>query len=206
MKRGIVFSLVILYLVLPTVIPVARAARKNVPLAQGIFLVATPGLMDPNFTHTVILLVAYGKEGSMGLIINRPTGINLHQVLPDVGEDVGASVPLFLGGPVDPRRILVLFYSKTPPEGAHRVVGNVYFTGNKDVIMKLINDHKPGDRVRVYAGYAGWAGGQLESEMTRGTWITMEANPETIFAKEPLTIWPSIFKIPENIMALLRPP
>jgi len=179
--------------------------KKDVPLQQGVFLVAAPELTDPDFVHTVILLVAYGEEGALGLIINRPSGIPLRQVLPDIKENDKVSPTLYSGGPVSRNNLFALFTSDKPLEGAVNALGNIYFSGNRDVIIPLFQNGDQKNKIRIYAGYAGWAPGQLEHEIMRGAWITVKASPEMIFSDDPHGIWPSMFKQPEEII-IWNPP
>src|SRR3990170_3198741 len=127
-----------------------------VPLRPGIFLVATPVLEDSNFIHTVILLVSYGKDGTVGLVINRPAGLSLQQVLPDLKGIEKRPLPLYLGGPVSRNSLYVLFTSDHPPPGVQKVFDRIYFADWKDVITPILQDQDLSDKIRVYAGLAGW--------------------------------------------------
>ena len=174
--------------------------HETVPLEQGVLLVAKPHLSDPNFIHSVILLVSYGKEGTMGVVLNKPAYIQLLHLIPELKGMKGAAIPLFKGGPVSAGDINILFTSDTPMDGALQVFDNVSFTGRKEVILSLLQDKPLSTKVRIYAGHAGWAPGQLEHEIMRGDWITIKADVKKIFAEEPARIWPSIFKIREDMM------
>ena len=175
-------------------------SKKDVPLKQGVFLVAKPELIDPNFLHTVILLVSYGKDGAMGLIINRPTKITIQQAIPDIKEPKNASSNIYFGGPVNRNNLFALFTSDKKPDDAKNAIGKVYFSGSKDVILSLLKSEDKKNKVRIYAGYAGWLPNQLEFEISRGSWKIIEASEEMIFSDYPENIWPSIFKRPEEIM------
>src|SRR3972149_9603051 len=193
----------VLMITLLVVSPLSAVAYDNkmaVPLRPGVFLVATPALEDPNFIHTVILLVSYGKDGTVGLVINRPAGLSLQQVLPDLKGIEKRSLPLYLGGPVSRNSLYVLFTSDHPPQGAQKVFDRIYFADRKDVITPLLQKQDLGDKVRVYAGLAGWFHGQLEQEVRRGAWVTMEADSKMVFTDNPLRVWPSIFKIREDLL------
>lgn len=184
-------------------LPEAAVPSDNheiVPLQPGAFLVAKPHLADPNFRHSVILLVSYGKEGATGVVINRPSYVQLRHVVPELKGLKGAAIPLFKGGPVDVVDINILFTSDKSREGTKQVFDNVYFTGKKELILSLLQERPVNTMVRVYAGYAGWAPGQLEHEIMRGDWITIKADVKKIFAEEPARIWPSIFSIREELM------
>jgi len=177
-----------------------RERARSVPLKEGVFLVAVPRLMDPNFIHTVVLLISYGEGGASGLIINRPLSIHLGQVFPDIEWIKKTELPLYSGGPVNRDNLFILFASPDPPPGARRISGDLYFSERKDVILPVLEKGDPAQRIRVYSGYAGWAPGQLDREMTRGTWITVEADPEMIFTDNPYRVWPEIFSLPEELL------
>lgn len=175
-------------------------SKKDVPLKQGVFLVATPELMDPNFYHTVILLVSYGKDGALGLIINRPTEITIQQAIPDIKEFKNAASIIYFGGPVNRNNLFALFTSDKKPDNAQNAIGNIYFSGSKDIILSLLKNGDEKERKRIYAGYAGWIPEQLEFEIRRGSWKIIEASEEMIFSDFPENIWPSIFKKREEIL------
>lgn len=168
--------------------------RLDAPLKQGVFLFAAPKLSDPHFLHSVVLLVTYGKEGALGVIINRPTDIPLDEALPKMEGIEGLSQPLFLGGPVNRNFLLALFRSDKQPEGAQKVFSDVYFTGDREALGDALLNRGPKRAVRVYAGYAGWGPGQLDREVGRGDWIIMDADQETVFSEDPPEIWPALFE------------
>ncbi|MGH7273568.1 MAG: YqgE/AlgH family protein [Nitrospiria bacterium] len=179
--------------------------RRVARLKQGVFLFAIPELRDPNFLHSVVLLINYEKAGATGLIINRPTEIPLDQALPNVEGIEGLSLPLFFGGPVNRNLLLGLLNSKKPLQAAQKVFDHIYFTRNRGTLIDALRTFNPDKEVRVYAGYAGWAPGQLEREVSRGDWLISNADPEMIFSKDPSQIWPEIFKIQEQIEIHERP-
>ncbi|MCI0529881.1 MAG: YqgE/AlgH family protein [Nitrospira sp.] len=168
-------------------------------LRQGVLLFSIPELRDPNFSQTVVLLINYEKEGAMGVIINKPTEISLDEALPDVEGIQGQSLPVFFGGPVDRNHMIVLLRTNKPPKNTLRVFKDVYFTGSKDVLLETLKKHDSHEKVRVYAGYAGWAAGQLEHEVSRGDWVISNADPDMIFVEDPSKIWPQIFNLQEEI-------
>ena len=177
----------------------SRGDRLAARLKQGVFLFAVPEMRDPNFVHTVVLLVNYEEGGAMGLIINKPTDIPLEEALPDVKEMKGQSQPLFLGGPVSRNLMFMLLRSNQPPKGAVKVFDGVQFSGGRKALVEALQDRDPNKKVRVYAGYAGWAAGQLDREVSRGGWMIANADPEKIFTNDPSKIWPEVFKIQEEI-------
>ena len=163
-------------------------------LAQGKFLVASRRLMDPNFRETVVLLIRYGPDGAMGLVINRPVQLKLSTVLPDIKELERSKETLYLGGPVEPARVLLLVRSAKPPEASMPVFGDVYLSSSQKVLQDLIKKPAKEESFRIYAGYAGWAPKQLESEFDRGHWHVLKADPETLFDKKSSEIWQELIQ------------
>jgi putative transcriptional regulator len=157
--------------------------------AQGKFLIAGRNLNDPNFSKTVILLVNYGAQGAMGVIINRPTVYKLSQLLPDIKLLKDRPDILFIGGPVAGDRLMFLVRTPEKPEKAFRIFKDVYVGGDPRNIEKLIDRSDPNERFRAYAGYAGWSPGQLDREVSRGDWHISQADSATVFDKDPTKIW-----------------
>ena len=206
MKYLITVFLTVLLIITSPLASGSAEHSKVVPLKEGVLLAASPKLEDPNFIHTVILLVSYGKEGALGLIINRPSGIDLKQLFPYIEGFEKGVFHVYLGGPVERNTMSVLFTTDTAPKGALKVLEGLYFTYDKDVLVPVLQNQEPKNKTRVYAGFASWAHGQLEQEIIHGAWVTMEANQDTVFTENPLRIWPSIFPIPadDNLVQLIR--
>jgi len=158
-------------------------------LASGHFLVASQKLMDPNFSETVVLLVEYGQHGAMGVIINRPTEVKLATVLPDMQGVQKREDTVFIGGPVARSHMLLLIRSGGPLQEAQQVFGDVYISGSRAALQRLIDKAKAKERVRVYAGHAGWGPGQLDHEVARGDWLVLPADADNVFDKAPADIW-----------------
>jgi putative transcriptional regulator len=166
----------------------SAGAQEQVPPARGAFLVANTEIEGGPFERSVVLLLAHGDQGTLGLILNRPTDIPLEKALPDVVEGE-ASHDLFLGGPVAVDGLLVLFRSDTPPSEAEHVVEDVYYSGERDVLEKLLREGRESSELRLFLGHSGWAPGQLDSEVRRGAWDVMPADALTVFRMEPHLIW-----------------
>jgi len=164
------------------------------PLRPGIFLVSSPGLIDPNFLHTVVLLVSYSPEGAVGLIINRPTEIPVEKALPKVDGIEKLSMPVYFGGPVGTEMLRVLLRSDAPLAGAQKVLDDVYVTASRTLLTDVLREQDPGRKVRIYAGYAGWAPSQLDREFARGDWISMDADRDSVFLDDPSEIWSSFIE------------
>ncbi len=164
-------------------VPSTRALKK------GVLLVAHPSLTDPNFQQTVVLICEHEAEGTLGVIINRPTAVPLSEALPNVSVLKGTSYVLFAGGPVQPDGILMLFRIVEAPERMKKVIERVYLGLHQETLERVITKPQPTETFRAYAGYTGWAPGQLEFEMAMGSWAVVPADPTSIFDKAPETLW-----------------
>src|SRR4030095_2164220 len=156
---------------------------------EGVFLVASPSLNDPNFRQTVVLVLEHGPEGTLGVILNRTTDVLLSEALPDVRALKGTTHRLFAAGPVQPNIMLLLSRLKDPQPDMRPVFDSVYVGGNPDVLERLIRQAGPAARFRAFAGYAGWAPGQLGFEMLQGSWAVLPPESFNIFDKDPATLW-----------------
>ena len=163
------------------------ATRRSAP-AAGTFLVARREMRDPNFARTVVLLLDYGAEGAMGLVINRPSHVDLSTLASEIEGLATWTDPIYAGGPVPTESLFVVFRADDPPEDSEPVFGRVHVTRSAEVLRTLVDAEEPTD-LRVYSGYAGWAGGQLESEMARGDWHVVEADENSLFAGKPAEVW-----------------
>lgn len=155
------------------------AAFAAAPLgAQGILLVAKPGLADPNFRESVVVATRAGDGSTVGVILNRPTS-ERHAAFPD---------PLYAGGPVMPEVFVAMFAADEPPkEAAFELLPHVYLTLHPKTIEALLS--RPGERVRLFSGFAGWAPQQLESEMAQGSWYALRATESVLFRKDTAGLW-----------------
>lgn len=178
--------------VLAALVPPLAGAQG--PQPNGIFLVARRGIADPNFRETVVLVTQPPRGGPVGLIVNRPLGRRLSELFP--GHEALASSPdvLFEGGPVARDTLFFLVRASEPPPRAFAVLRGVYLTGDLELLERLLQRPQPMAGLRVYAGYSGWAPGQLEREIARGDWHLLPADAETVFEKEPARIWPELEK------------
>lgn len=160
--------------------------------AKGMFLVADEGMTDPRFKAGVILLIRHDADGSAGLIVNRSSRLPLQAVLPkDTRLDLQGKT-LSYGGPVEPKTLLALVkVHDKPPAHAEQVFANLYVTGVgmldqwPDVAGELID-------YRAFAGYTGWAPGQLDREMQLGSWHVVPADEASVFAGRDETLWESL--------------
>lgn len=162
--------------------------------ANAIFLIANPGLQDPNFSETVVL-VTHPREGPpWGVIINRPLDHLLSEVFTEYETLKYRKDVLFFGGPVARDGLVFLVRSSKSPPRAVPVLRDVYFISDIDWIEGLLQRPEPTRGLRVYVGYSGWAPGQLQREIERGGWHVLPADAATVFDTDPSRIWPELIK------------
>lgn len=155
-------------------------------LSAGRLLIAGEHLRDPNFAQTVVLLLNYGDRGARGVIVNRRSDVKLATVFPRISGLHQRPDTAYLGGPVARNQLLVLLRSDGPRPGAEHVVDGVHVSTSRQVLVEALNRAAA---VRVYAGYAGWAPGQLDREVARGDWHVLPADADTVFSDTPGEVW-----------------
>lgn len=172
--------------------------------AQGKLLVAARDLLDPNFEQAVVLLVQYGPEGALGLIVNRPTEIELTRALPNAEGVDGRADVLYRGGPVLPAGMMMLLRRDGPVDGAQRVFADVHASASLDLLYKTLEDGTPPERLRIFTGHSGWAPGQLDSEIARGGWLVLPGDADLVFSARPSEVWPRLIRRESDLLASLR--
>lgn len=163
-------------------------------LREGTFLVATDNLQGSSFQETVILITHYNKQGTTGIAINRPTTVTLKEAYPEVKHFKHSRDALYLGGPVRPDTIFVLLKSSRPHKNMQHIGGNVFFSPGISAMIHGMDKNVKGEAARVYAGYTGWAPGQLETEINNGDWLVIKADMDVIFSKEIGSVWKTLHK------------
>ena len=158
-------------------------------LGLGKLLVASRKAPDPIFAETVILLVRYENDGTVGLAINRRTKVPVSLALEGLNGSKQRSEPVYSGGPVEPKGVLALVRANTMPEGADHVIGKVYLVSSKALLEKSLAGKAGPNELRVYLGYSGWGGGQLESEVKRGFWSIVPGTADRAFDPDPDSLW-----------------
>jgi putative transcriptional regulator len=168
-------------------------------MKPGTLLISQPFLGDPNFERSVVLLCRHSPdEGAFGLVLTHLTSATLGQVLELEGPlgqlAPAAALPLYGGGPVQPDTLHFLHQHAALP-GAQPLGQDVYWSGDFDVLIGLINSGviNP-DSVRLFVGYSGWSAGQLEDEISRGSWIRQPASAGKVFTLESDAFWQGILR------------
>jgi putative transcriptional regulator len=162
------------------VTPVSHAGR---------LLVATPLIGDPNFERTVVLLVAHGHEGAFGVVVNRPTDTRVEEVADPWSPLAAAPGVVFVGGPVAREVVLGLGRPGTPGEASGPLVA-----GCATVDLHADPDEGRWWDVRLFAGSAGWAEGQLEDELDEGAWWVVDATPDDVLGHDPEGLWQRVLR------------
>ena len=171
--------------------PLSPPLVSNEKLGKGKFLVAANHLHDPNFSQTVIYLVAYGQRGALGVVVNRPTSIQLASALPHLADQPHAEDVIYAGGPVGRTRMLLLIRSQTSPLGETLpITEEVSVTSSLDNLTELAATAAA--QFHVYAGHAGWSPLQLDSEVARGDWHIMPGDPITLFDTDLKNVWSAL--------------
>ena len=146
-------------------------------------LVASPQLNDPFFSRTVVLLCRHESDGAMGVVINRSTDVKIESVLEELDLELPASPTktVMWGGPVEPSRGTLVFRSGLADHTTEAidVSTEVRISGSLDVLTKLASRDR--DDWSLYLGYAGWGAGQLDKEITEGSWIVLPLDADTVF-------------------------
>jgi putative transcriptional regulator len=170
-----------------------------VPSLQGQLLVASPGLLDPNFRRTVVLVTEHTEDGAAGLVLNRPTESEVSEIVPALESLVDDGEPIFMGGPVQPNGVLVLGEFLDADDAAVPLFGSLGFPSldEPDDVVPLTT------RRRIFAGYAGWGSGQLEDELAREDWILEEAQPDDAFTEAPQELWADVLRRKGGIYELV---
>ena len=158
----------------------------------GQLLIASPGMRDPRFRQTVLVMVRHNRDGAMGIVINRPLGEQpLARVLGAIGENTaGASgtVRIFRGGPVEPGQGAVLHSADYRRSGTLDIDGHVALTATREIFRDIAAKTGP-QKSLIAFGYAGWRPGQLESELALNAWFTAPMDPKLVFDADRDKLW-----------------
>lgn len=158
-------------------------------LEKGVLLVASRDMTDPRFKETVVLITEYERSGALGIIINRPTEIDMADIFPGMEALQDNVMHPYIGGPIHPTLLSVLANTSHSQKQMLPVIDNVFFGLGSGIVVELISGMKKEDRLHVYFGYAGWTAGQLENELHRGDWYMIKADIQAIFDKDPARLW-----------------
>lgn len=156
-------------------------------------LVATPRITQEVFRRGVVLVLHHDEEGAHGLVLNKPLGVDVERVLPGWSRSLSAPAELFQGGPVclDTALGLACLPDARTPAGVHRLFDGIGVV-DLDTAPEALAAQVAG--VRVFAGYAGWGAGQLESELREGSWYVVVRGALDAFCTEPSRLWRTVLE------------
>lgn len=169
------------------------------PTLTGHLLVATPILTDPNFQRAVVLILDHDEDGTLGVVVNRPTRVDVTAVLPPWSDLTSMPQVVFQGGPVALDSALGLAVvngagngsEDDEPLGWRRVAGGIGLV-DLDAPPEILAAELRA--MRIFAGYAGWGPGQLEEEIAEGAWYVVDAEPADPFSGDPSDLWRSVLR------------
>jgi len=158
----------------------------------GQLLIAMPSMIDPRFEKTVLLVCSHGPEGAMGIVLNRLFGdLSYQGLLVQLGVKVSETTPelsIHYGGPVDPVRGFVMHTTDYKRTGTTGITPSIALTATVEILQDIANGEGP-SRATLALGYAGWAPGQLESELQSNGWLTAPADESIVFDENLETKW-----------------
>ena len=160
----------------------------------GMLLVATPQLLDPNFADTVVLMLDVDDGGALGVVLNRPSGVPVVEVLEPWGEVASEPEVLFRGGPVSTEGALgvgLLLDRDDVPVGFREVDGLLGLV-DLDTPVELVTGSLAG--MRIFAGYAGWGADQLAAEIDEGSWYVVPGQAVDVFRLDPGALWREVLR------------
>ena len=159
---------------------------------KGQLLLDSGQLSGSFFQHTVVLICQHDAEGAFGLVLNRAMGKNVGEVIVADLPEALKDCPLYEGGPVQPSALSFLHSDALLLDG--NVIPNLSLGHSVDELVELGEAFSTARKLKMFAGYAGWSAGQLESEMKRKAWLTHPASIELVFDSPPEQLWQEILR------------
>ncbi len=188
--------LFVLFLSAPfAILPMLHAQdAREATAREAILLVAHPVMTDMRFAETVVLVTFPPDTGPMGVVLNKPTAVQLREIWPDRPDRQGRTDIIHYGGPVQPDGLLFVFRMSPPPKKALWITDDIYLSGDSALLDSLLARPKPVPTQRYFAGYAGWAYGQLEDEIAWGGWYVLRIDPDVIFNMNSEDMWQKLLE------------
>lgn len=155
--------------------------------AEPVLLVASTELQDPNFAHSVVLVLFPAGGWPTGVILNRPTRLSWSEAFPDEPALRARADPIYFGGPVRTNALWFLFRQGTPQGNVLPVLDDLYLSSDGELLDRLLQGQAPVNR--FFVGYSGWAPAQLDVEIAQGAWHVLPADLDVILKMDPETMW-----------------
>lgn len=162
----------------------------------GSVLASAPDMLDPNFMHTVVLIVQHSSDGAYGLVINRPATITLDVLLSDHPILSRQRFPVFSGGPVGLDTLQFLHCAPEQVPGGVELAPGLYLGGDLEALARYIaaDFDEAARHVRMLLGYSGWSAKQLEAELAQGAWVPAALQPEWVFQPDGAAVWRRVLR------------
>jgi putative transcriptional regulator len=172
-----------------------RSSNKNPSseILTGQLLVAEPFMSDPYFNRAVIQLCEHNEDGALGFIINKPIDMALQDLIPGLES---TDLKVFYGGPVQTDSLQYLHNAGHLLEDSRMVSPGIYWGGDFEKVKFLLENRLIlSDNIRFYIGYSGWSEGQLEEELSYGSWLLGQADPNYLFKLPPSDVWKQVLEV-----------
>ncbi len=170
--------------------------EKKFQSLKGQLLLDSGQLTGSFFHRTVVLICQHDKDGAFGLVLNRPTENKVGEALVADLPDPIKEQTLYLGGPVQPTALSYLRTDSFLPDAS--ILPNLELGHSLETLVEIATSYSAAQQLRLYAGYSGWAPGQLEDELKRKAWVTHPASVELVFHTESKTLWRRILRLKEH--------
>jgi putative transcriptional regulator len=169
----------------------AGAPLEAQTIGNGTLLVASPQVADADFAHAVVLVLQHDDEGTIGVVLNRPTSLVPATVFPELAPNFGAYAGhLFRGGPIAPTRLLYLVRGLAAATvSGPEVLDKVFLSIDDASLPDMVRLADGTDELRLYAGHVAWVAGQLQAEIGRGGWQVLAGTAELVFHTDPGRLW-----------------
>jgi len=165
--------------------------KQNMKPKQGIILISEPTLQDYYFRQSVVLLAEHSREGTFGVIVNKPMEMRLPEIFDDLRE---FDFQVYLGGPVKTDSVFFI-HTVDNIAGSLQIMKGLYWGGDIEVVKSEIRLGQIDEtRIRFFVGYAGWHPNQLEREISENSWVLSHTTPAEVIAEHPETLWSDYLK------------
>lgn len=159
---------------------------------RGQFLLASKQLHDSNFYRSAVLILEHNEEGAMGVIVNHPSSVDVANALAGHFDVSGSEDVIYVGGPVEPSALSMLHSNSAWGDEELTIAPGIYVGSSAEAFEEIVKKQEGqqcNHLFRIYSGYAGWQGGQLEAEVSRGDWFTLQARDAYVFHHDPYEVW-----------------
>lgn len=160
--------------------------------ARGKLLISEPFLMDDYFKRSVVLLAEHNKDGTFGLILNKPVDVGINHILKDVPD---SDLKIFVGGPVNTDSIFFIHTLGPEIENSFEIIDGLFWGGDLEIVEELLKlDKLTADNIRFFIGYSGWHAKQLDNELKRNSWVVANTSAREILHANPSEMWSNFLR------------